>query len=113
MPARQDRAVCSRSAKLSLWLIRLYQRHAPKRLRSACRFEPSCSNFALEAILRWGFWRGWRLSLRHLAACRPPHGGPWRVPASDDELRFFRESGAPVRMLRAAELPECVESRHD
>nr|AYM54575.1 hypothetical protein [Nannocystis exedens] len=94
-------------------MIRLYQRYAPARLRSACRFEPSCSNFAATAIVRWGFWRGWRLSLQHLFACRPPHGGPWAVPVSDDELQRFGERGPPVRMLRAAELPEWMETRSE
>ncbi len=36
-----------------------------------CKFYPSCSNFALEAIERHGAWRGAGLALRRLLRCRP------------------------------------------
>jgi hypothetical protein len=43
---------------------------------SACRFYPSCSNYALEAIETHGAWRGTYLAIRRLGRCRPlgPHG---------------------------------------
>jgi putative membrane protein insertion efficiency factor len=50
---------------------------------SACRFYPSCSNYALEAIETHGAWRGTLLVIRRLGRCRPlgPHGVDL-VPAS-------------------------------
>ena len=43
---------------------------------SPCRFYPSCSNYAAEAIEVHGAWRGTGLALRRLGRCRPlgPHG---------------------------------------
>jgi len=41
----------------------------------ACRFVPSCSDYALEALQRFGAWRGALLIARRLARCRP--GGPF------------------------------------
>ncbi|WP_081669709.1 membrane protein insertion efficiency factor YidD [Pseudomonas taiwanensis] len=59
----------------SILLIRLYQRVAPQRLRSACRYEPSCSNYALTAIRKYGAWQGWKLAIRRIYRCKPPYGG--------------------------------------
>ena len=36
-----------------------------------CRFQPTCSAYALEALARHGAWRGGRLALRRLARCHP------------------------------------------
>jgi putative membrane protein insertion efficiency factor len=40
-----------------------------------CRFTPSCSVYALEAIERHGAWKGWYLALRRLLRCHPFHPG--------------------------------------
>ncbi|MGF1500406.1 MAG: membrane protein insertion efficiency factor YidD [Paracoccaceae bacterium] len=40
-----------------------------------CRFRPTCSEYALEALARHGAWRGGWLTLRRLARCRP--GADW------------------------------------
>lgn len=56
-------------------LILLYRRVAPAHIRRSCRFQPTCSQYALEAILRFGFARGWGLALERLRRCRPPFGG--------------------------------------
>lgn len=37
----------------------------------ACKFYPSCSDYAVEAIERYGVWRGIRLALGRLLRCRP------------------------------------------
>jgi uncharacterized protein len=36
-----------------------------------CRFIPTCSNYANEAIQKWGFWRGGRLALLRICRCHP------------------------------------------
>ncbi|HUY43288.1 MAG TPA: membrane protein insertion efficiency factor YidD [Acidimicrobiales bacterium] len=58
-----------------LRLIRTYQLFTSGRV-SPCRFYPSCSSYAHEAIERHGAGRGLRLALRRLSRCRPlgPHG---------------------------------------
>ncbi|WP_082765893.1 membrane protein insertion efficiency factor YidD [Azotobacter vinelandii] len=62
-------------SKLLLALIHLYQRVAPQRLRGACRFEPSCSNYASLAIRKHGPWKGMRMALHRIHRCRIPNGG--------------------------------------
>lgn len=56
---------------LGLALIAVYQRLAPADTRGACRFHPSCSEYAREALERHGFVRGMALALRRLARCHP------------------------------------------
>ncbi len=57
----------------SLWTIG--QRISRSILPPACRFHPSCSDFAREAVLVHGFWRGSLLTLARLARCQPFHPG--------------------------------------
>lgn len=52
-------------------LIRAYQALLSPHLAGACRHAPSCSAFAIEAIEKYGAWRGARLALRRLAHCHP------------------------------------------
>lgn len=65
----------SRLERVLVTLISGYQRLRAGRV-SPCRFYPSCSQYAHEAITTHGAWRGGRLALRRLSRCRPlgPHG---------------------------------------
>lgn len=66
---------------LLLGAIRLYQRTISKLLPPACRFTPSCSEYAAIAIERHGVWRGMRLATLRLLRCGPWHpGGEDPVP---------------------------------
>jgi putative membrane protein insertion efficiency factor len=56
-------------------LIRLYQWTVSPLLGPACRFHPSCSQYALEALLRFGVLRGGALALKRLARCHPWNPG--------------------------------------
>ncbi|HEU4648212.1 MAG TPA: membrane protein insertion efficiency factor YidD [Gemmatimonadales bacterium] len=56
-------------------LIRLYQLVISPVLPPACRFTPSCSHYALEAVTRHGALRGSWLAVRRLARCHPFHPG--------------------------------------
>jgi len=55
--------------------IRLYQRSVSKLLPRACRFHPSCSEYAAQAIGKYGVARGLGLAARRLARCGPWHPG--------------------------------------
>jgi uncharacterized protein len=52
-------------------LIRLYQLFVSPLLGPNCRFAPSCSEYAAEAIARHGPWRGTALAVRRLLRCHP------------------------------------------
>jgi putative membrane protein insertion efficiency factor len=54
-----------------LALVRFYQRAVSPGLAPACRFFPSCSHYAYEALERHGLLRGGWLTLKRLARCRP------------------------------------------
>lgn len=59
---------------LLLVLIRAYRVFISPALPSACRFYPTCSAYAYEAVEKWGAWRGSWLALRRIARCHPLGG---------------------------------------
>jgi len=63
-------------------MIRAYQLLLAPVLPPSCRYYPSCSHYAAEAVERHGPWRGGVLALRRLARCHPWGGGGYDpVPA--------------------------------
>ncbi|HSE27679.1 MAG TPA: membrane protein insertion efficiency factor YidD [Gemmatimonadales bacterium] len=56
-------------------LIRGYQRGVSPFLPPSCRFSPTCSQYTLDAVRRYGALRGVWLGLRRLARCHPWHPG--------------------------------------
>ena len=61
--------------RLLALLIRGYQRTLSPLLPQSCRFHPSCSQYALEAVGRHGALKGTWLAVRRLARCHPFHPG--------------------------------------
>lgn len=61
--------------KVFLSLIIFYQRFVSPLTAPACRFYPSCSEYALQAIKLYGPWRGLWLSFRRILKCHPFHPG--------------------------------------
>jgi putative membrane protein insertion efficiency factor len=85
---RLSSAAMSRGvARLLLLGVRLYQTMlSPIMLVSACKFYPSCSHYAAEAIERHGARHGARLAAGRLWRCRPfTAGGYDPVPEVDEE----------------------------
>ena len=62
-------------ARFSILLIVVYQRVVSPWLGTRCRFEPSCSRYAIEAIQTQGILRGLALAVARLARCHPFHPG--------------------------------------
>ena len=54
-----------------LALIRGYQRFVSPLFPPCCRYTPTCSAYAVEAITRYGPWKGGWLALRRLLRCHP------------------------------------------
>lgn len=56
-------------------LIRAYQLTLSPLLPASCRFHPSCSQYTLEAVRKYGVFRGGWLGIRRLVRCHPFHPG--------------------------------------
>jgi len=69
-----------------IYLVRLYQWLISPLLGPRCRFHPTCSHYAIEALERHGLLRGLYLTLRRIGRCHPWHPGgfdPVPEPSSD------------------------------
>lgn len=84
--------------RLAIGLIKLYQRTFSRIMPPTCRFEPSCSTYAIEAIEVHGLIKGGWMGVRRICRCHPfSDGGCDPVPRddapidSDDERRSQNE----------------------
>ena len=66
--------------RIFLSLIRFYQRHISTGTPPSCRFRPTCSAYAYEAIQKYGALKGGWLSLRRLLRCNPFYKGDFYDP---------------------------------
>ena len=57
--------------RASIWLIRVYRRYVSPMLPASCRYTPSCSLFALQAIEKYGVVRGMLMGALRLLRCHP------------------------------------------
>ncbi len=55
---------------ISIKLIKLYQ-SIPGPWHNKCRFYPTCSNYAIETISKYGFIKGWYLAIKRILRCNP------------------------------------------
>ena len=65
---------------LTIFFIQCYRAVGSPWLGGACRFSPSCSAYAIEAVRRHGAFHGLRLALGRLLRCRPFYPGPHYDP---------------------------------
>ena len=66
--------------KLLLFLIRFYQKAISPAFPARCRFRPTCSRYAYEAITKYGAIKGGWLALKRLSRCHPFYKGNWYDP---------------------------------
>jgi len=59
----------------AIFLIKLYQRFISPLFPTSCRFYPSCSNYAIEAIKHYGLLKGGIKTLLRVVRCHPFHPG--------------------------------------
>ncbi len=64
--------------KILIALVRFYRRYlSPLKGRATCRFIPTCSEYAIQALEKYGAWKGSRLAIKRFLRCHPFHRGPW------------------------------------
>ena len=61
--------------RIMLGMIRFYRRFISPMFPPCCRFTPTCSAYALEAIQKYGALKGGYLSVRRVLRCNPFHKG--------------------------------------
>ena len=59
--------------KICIVLIQFYKKAISPYLPDACRYTPTCSEYAMEAISKYGAWKGGWLALRRILKCQPFH----------------------------------------
>lgn len=66
--------------RVLLAMLRFYQRAISPSLPPRCRFSPTCSQYAVEAIGKYGALRGGWMALRRLLRCNPFYKGDYFDP---------------------------------
>lgn len=56
-------------------LVKIYQRFAPDSIRNKCRFEPSCSQYMILSLQKYGLWKGLMKGIDRLRRCNANDGG--------------------------------------
>jgi uncharacterized protein len=75
-----------RAASLAAGVLVAYQRLVSPLLPRACRFAPTCSEYARQAMLEHGVGRGAWLAIRRLARCHPFNPGGYDPPPAREHL---------------------------
>lgn len=61
--------------RVFLWLIRFYRTAISPYKRPCCRFVPTCSQYALQSVEKYGAVKGGYLAIKRLLKCHPFHKG--------------------------------------
>ena len=86
----------TRLRRLATAPIRFYRRAISPGLPARCKYEPSCSSYAVQAVERYGILRGLVLAAWRLLRCNPwSHGG--YDPVEDQRLFAPRSRATPTR----------------
>ena len=66
--------------RMLLAMIRFYRKHISPAFPPTCRFSPTCSQYALEAIEKYGALKGGWLAFRRILRCQPFYKGDYFDP---------------------------------
>ncbi|HIK32081.1 MAG TPA: membrane protein insertion efficiency factor YidD [Oscillatoriales cyanobacterium M59_W2019_021] len=76
-----------------LFLVRVYRAFISPLFPPSCRFHPTCSQYALQAIDRFGPWQGGWMSIRRILRCHPLNPGGYDPVPPRPETDDFWEDG--------------------
>ena len=87
---------------LFIYLIRFYQLAISPYFPSTCRFEPTCSQYTIEALRRFGFFKGSWLGIKRISKCHPFHDGGYDpVPETDPKHREHHHHHTSIHVTEA------------
>ncbi|MFT9497757.1 membrane protein insertion efficiency factor YidD [Anaerosolibacter sp.] len=58
-----------------IWMVKIYRKYISPLKQPSCRFYPTCSQYALDALSRYGAIKGTILSIKRILKCHPFHPG--------------------------------------
>ena len=58
-----------------IWIIRFYQKFISHLFPQTCRFYPTCSAYFIQALEKYGFFKGSFLGIKRVLKCHPFHPG--------------------------------------
>lgn len=83
--------------RLVVAVLRGYKRFVSPMLPPACRFQPTCSEYAAEAVMLHGVLRGCGLAVRRLARCHPFSAGGFDPVPAPDPAHLHHDAGGRER----------------
>ena len=88
---------------LALGLLRLYKRWISPAFPPSCRYVPTCSEYAMEAVERYGALRGGSMAAWRVLRCHPFAKGGLDPVVKDGTTRAERRTAQPLKGPLAAE----------
>ncbi len=97
----QNIATKSAGVRIALFALRCYKAYWSVLFAGTCRFEPTCSQYAYQAIERFGVLRGVWLGGKRLARCHPWSGKFGYDPVPDESETFSEDPKQQMKLNRA------------
>jgi putative membrane protein insertion efficiency factor len=82
---------------LALGLLRFYKRWISPAFPPSCRYVPTCSEYAMEAVERYGAWRGGAMAAWRLMRCHPLAKGGLDAVVKSSAVSAERASSQPLK----------------
>jgi putative membrane protein insertion efficiency factor len=103
LPAEEKKHPRSTALRAALFALSFYKAYLSVLFAGTCRYEPTCSRYAYEAIDRFGVLRGGWLGLKRLLRCHPLSGrfGYDPVPEKWEEMRANSDVMGKTREVRS------------
>jgi putative membrane protein insertion efficiency factor len=75
VPAEVEASSAGVPTRLGIWCVSAYREYVSPALPPSCRYRPTCSEYTLRAIRKYGLLRGGWLGIKRICRCHPFHSG--------------------------------------